>query len=373
MARTESSCRPYYQQQRCLFLIAAISQVKGQDLAMRSLGNLLDASLTEIKLKRDSLAREQQNTSVVATQAEKYNAPHVLTPRTRHLIDEAVELEIKQARSAGATGYIAHFLAQATLPHTDPKTNYFKRGTDKLNLSIVANPDYGVPYGGVSRLLLAWMCTEAVRTGSPDLSLGRSQAAFLQSLDLRNDGRYIARVRDQSLRLVHSMITVEGADGDASHVRNILLAEEAFVFWNSRNTVRRGSWESSITLSTDFFKHLISAPVPIKMEALRALIKSPLAMDIYTWLVYRMFTLNVGASKGGRRLAHVPWTGLMMQFGSGYANTPKGLANFKTNFRLRLNEALLFYPEARNHIEETKDHLILTPARLHISATKKRG
>ena len=34
----------------------------------------------------------------------------------------------------------------------------------------------------------------------------------------------------------------------------------------------------------------------------------------------------------------------MMQFGSGYANTPKGLANFKTNFRLRLNEALLFYP-----------------------------
>ena len=54
---------------------------------------------------------------------------------------------------------------------------------------------------------------------------------------------------------------------------------------------------SSITLSTDFFKRLINAPVPIKMEALRALRKSPLAMDIYTWLVYRMFTLNVGASK----------------------------------------------------------------------------
>ena len=121
------------------------------------------------------------------------------------------------------------------------------------------------------------------------------------------------------------------------------------------------------------FKRLINAPVPIKMEVLRALRKSPLAMDIYTWLVYRMFTLNVGASKGGKRLVHVPWTGLMMQFGSGYANTPKGLANFKTNFRLRLNEALLFYPEARNHIEETKDHLILTPARLHIAATKRRG
>lgn len=108
------------------------------------------------------------------------------------------------------------------------------------------------------------------------------------------------------------------------------------------------------------------------MEALQALKKSPLAMDIYTWLVYRMFSLNVATIKGGKRLAQVPWAGLMMQLGSGYANTPKGLANFKTNFRLRLNEALLFYPDARNHIEETKEHLILTPARLHITATKKK-
>ncbi|RPW08439.1 replication protein RepA [Pseudomonas aeruginosa] len=340
---------------------------------MRSMDSLLDTGLAEATPKRDPLPWIKQKAAEVTKQAEQHDAAHALTPRVRHLIDEAVELEIEQARNAGATGYIAHFLAQATLPHTDPKTNHFKRGTGKLSLSIVANPDYGVPYGGLPRLLLAWMCTEAVRTGSPDLSLGRSQAAFLQSLDLHNDGRYIARVRDQSLRLVHSMITVGGADGDALHVRNILIAEEAFVFWSSRDTVRRGAWESSITLSTDFFKRLISAPVPLKMEALRALIKSPLAMDIYTWLVYRMFTLNVGASKGGKRLVHVPWTGLMMQFGSGYANTPKGLANFKTNFRLRLNEALLFYPEARNHIEETKDCLILTPARLHIAATKRRG
>ncbi|EQL43562.1 hypothetical protein M770_31910 (plasmid) [Pseudomonas aeruginosa VRFPA03] len=144
------------------------------------------------------------------------------------------------------------------------------------------------------------------------------------------------------------------------------IAKRAFLFWNARDTEQPALWDSSITLSTDFFESLTHAPVPIRMEALQALKKSPLAMDIYTWLVYRMFSLNVATIKGGKRLAQVPWAGLMRQFGSGYANTPKGLANFKTNFRLRLNEALLFYPEARNHIEETKDHLILTPARLHI-------
>ena len=124
-----------------------------------------------------------------------------------------------------------------------------------------------MPYGGLSRLLLAWMCTEAVRTDSPELSLGRSQAEFLQKLDLHNDGRYIARVRDQSLRLVHSTISVNSIDG---RVRNILITEEAFVFWNVCNAEQRG-WESSITLSSDFFKRLISAPVPIRMEALQAL------------------------------------------------------------------------------------------------------
>ncbi|WP_199766813.1 replication protein RepA [Aeromonas sp. ASNIH7] len=280
------------------------------------------------------------------------------------MIDESLALELEQARSAGATGYIAHFLAQATLPHTDPKTNFFKRGTGKLTLSIIANPEYGMPYGGLSRLLLAWMCTEAVRTDSPELSLGRSQAEFLQKLDLHNDGRYIARVRDQSLRLVHSTISVNSIDG---RVRN----EEAFVFWNVCNAEQRG-WESSITLSSDFFKRLISAPVPIRMEALQALKKSPLAMDIYTWLVYRMFCLNVAESRGGKRFTQVPWAGLMMQFGSGYADTLQGMRDFKKSFRKRLKEALLFYPEAARHIQETKDHLILTPARLHIAATKKR-
>ena len=128
---------------------------------MRSVGNLLDAGVAKATLKRDPLERIRQNAAEVAKQAEQHDAAQVLTPRVRHLIDEAVELEVEQARSAGATGYIAHFLAQATLPHTDPKSNYFERGTGKLTLSITANPKHGVPYGGLPRLLLA-SCSEPI-------------------------------------------------------------------------------------------------------------------------------------------------------------------------------------------------------------------
>jgi len=305
-------------------------------------------------------------TRVLITRDSSVSVRH----RERNLIERALDLEIEQVRSAGATGYIAHFLAQATLPHTNPKSDYFERGTGKLTLSITANPRCGMPYGGLPRLLLAWMCTEAVRTRSPDLSMGRSQRQFLEKLDLHTGGNYIARVRDQSLRLVRSLISISGTDGGSLGVENILIAKRAFIFWNTRNTDQPSLWDSSLTLSNDFFESLIHAPVPIRMEALKALKKSPLAMDIYTWLVYRMFTLNKATEHGGAGFARVPWVGLMMQFGSNYADTHQGLRDFKKAFIKRLKEALLFYPEAACHIKIHDSYILLTPARLHIAPRK---
>ncbi|MBL8879921.1 MAG: DUF1800 domain-containing protein, partial [Phycisphaerales bacterium] len=49
-----------------------------------------------------------------------------------------------------------------------------------VSLSIIANPRFGLPFGTVPRLLLAWICTEAVKTRSPMLGLGNSQNEFLR-------------------------------------------------------------------------------------------------------------------------------------------------------------------------------------------------
>lgn len=103
----------------------------------------------------------------------------MLSKRQQSLIDKAVALEFEDAQVSGATGYLPYFLAQATLPHKDPKCTYFERGTSKVTLSIIAHRKYGMPYGMMPRLLLAWMCTEACRTHSPELNLGRNQKEFL--------------------------------------------------------------------------------------------------------------------------------------------------------------------------------------------------
>src|SRR5471030_2811986 len=134
-----------------------------------------------------------------------------LSPRLHRMINDATHIEVGQQTKPGPTAFTTRFLVLATLPHSDPGTHYFERGTEYLKLSISAPPQIGIPFGSLPRLLLAWICTEAVRTKSPVIGLGNSQSAFLKKLGLHNDGRYISKLKDQTLRLVRSMISVTGS------------------------------------------------------------------------------------------------------------------------------------------------------------------
>ncbi len=97
-------------------------------------------------------------------------------------------------------------------------------------------------------------------------------------------------------------------------------------------------WKSNVTLSSEFFKEITNNPIPIDMRALKALKKSPLALDIYCWLTYRMSYL--------RKESHIPWQVLQMQFGSSYPETPQGKADFKRKFLQRLKAVHVIYPLA---------------------------
>src|SRR5450830_1246408 len=255
----------------------------------------------------------------------------VLTPRQRNLIDEALLIEQEEARSAGALGFMSRTLAQVTLPHTDPKALYYERTNGKLSLAVRGHKSYGIPFGTVPRIVLAWMCTEAVRTQSPILELGRSASDFSKKLEMHYNGRDLARLKKQSLALARAVISIDGHDvaTNALAYEDIKITSRGFVFWNDKNPEQRGLWESTLILTDDFYNSVATRPVPIDLRVLHALSKSPFAMDIYTWLVYRMFVLRVS----GHSQALIPWTGLKEQFGNGYANDIKGLANFKGKFK----------------------------------------
>lgn len=283
-----------------------------------------------------------------------------LTPQTIDaLINQALAIEDEQAQEAGALGFMARAMVQATLPHSKAAGNEFTRINGNYRLSIMAPSAIGLPYGTIPRLLLAWVTTEAVKTKSRELELGNSLSGFMAELDMMpTGGRWgsITRLKDQSRRLFASSITAVYESGPGFAVINQAVADRAQFWWDNKHPEQAGLWKSTVTLSENFFNEVIDRPVPIDMRAIRALKKSPLALDIYTWLTYRMSYLKSPTV--------VSWAGVAMMLGSSYAE----LRDFKKYFLRELRKVLLIYPNA--NVEVLPDGLRIKPSLTHIPMTR---
>lgn len=275
------------------------------------------------------------------------------------LLDKAAAIEAEQAREAREVGYMARVLTQATLPHKATPGTAFTRCNGVFSLAIMAHPDVGLPYGSIPRLLLSWMTTEAVRTRSPFLELGPSLSSFLAELGLAPIGGPrgdITRLRNQMTRLFASSVSCIYQDDERTSMGNLSIVKAADLWWNPKRPDQGTLWKSTLTLGTDFFEEIIKRPVPIDMRALQALKRSPLALDIYCWLTYRMSYLE--------QKKDVPWLLLKRQFGSDYANDEQGLRDFKKNFLKHLKSVHAIYPQA--NLEDSTAALILKPSPPHV-------
>ena len=70
-------------------------------------------------------------------------------------------------------GFMARLMTLCRLPRTNPgdRKEYVRRN-GPYTLGMSAGINNKLPYGNIPRLLLAWVCTEAVRTQSRELVLG---------------------------------------------------------------------------------------------------------------------------------------------------------------------------------------------------------
>src|SRR3984957_21135560 len=72
-------------------------------------------------------------------------------------------------------GFMNRLLTLCSLPRTDPGGRLqYKRQNGPYKLIMLAGGDNKLPFGNLPRLLLAWVCTEAVRTQERRLNLGSS-------------------------------------------------------------------------------------------------------------------------------------------------------------------------------------------------------
>ena len=266
-------------------------------------------------------------------------------PPARHpfTVADQVNQLIAASEADPDLGFMARMMALCSLPRANPGNRHqYKRANGPFTLYMFAGRDK-LPYGNLPRLLLAWVSTEAVRTQSRVLVLGRSLSEFMRTLGIYHNsggrGGVQTRLRNQMRRLfnAHVQLIYEDKHGEASV--NSLIADRTELWWNERKPDQPVLWESKIELSEKFFNEIIRHPVPIDMNILTALKRSSLGLDLYLWLVYRTFTLT--------RPMRLAWRHLYRQFGAdpAQAGDKNIVNNFRTKCLRELKKIKLAWPE----------------------------
>ena len=242
-------------------------------------------------------------------------ALHESSPQARRHFTrfDQVEQLVRAASADPDTGFMARLMMLCSLPRTDPgDRNQYKRVNGPFTLIMTAVGPTGLPFGNLSRLLLAWVCTEAVRTQSRELVLGSSLSGFMRRLGMApigggsRGGR--TRLRNQMKRLFNAHIQLAYEDEQVSASVNSPVASRTGFWWNERRPDEQGLWDSQIELGEKFFHEIIQHPVPLDLNILKALKRSSLGLDLYLWLTYRTFTL--------RHPLRLSWARLYRQFGA---------------------------------------------------------
>jgi len=205
----------------------------------------------------------------------------------------------------------------------------------------------GVPFGSHARLILLYLQTEALKTGSRDIELGRSLRDWLRRIGVAVGGRTGLLVKEQAERISRCRLTFH-LQGRTTGLINQSIVDRALFIEDMEDAQGRLTLETA-KLSEGFFEQLRRHPVPLEEAAIRAINNNPAALDAYIWLAYRLHILTAPKL--------ITWKALKAQFGVGF----KELHHFKHKWRDTLNLALAVYPAAQVDIVEAG--VVLKPSR----------
>jgi hypothetical protein len=291
------------------------------------------------------------------------------SPSTERLLD--IHFDMREKPDAVERAYMARQLVQCTLPHSDPGNKpVWRRQNGALTLSIRPYIDRKTdkalyPYGTIPRLLLFWLVTEATQKHSRHIRLGNSLDAFMRAVGLnprtgggkRGDAK---RLHAQMERLFRAVISFDDERPTHATYLDMQIAPRGAFWWDPKRTLQDNLWESWIELGEDFYEAITAAPVPIDLRALRALRRSPLALDLYSLLTYTAFVVS-----RRKRERTIPWEGLHAQMGSDYTY----LNNFMKKVLLAIRKIRLVYSELR--VEVTREGLTVAKSAVPAISSKK--
>jgi len=258
-------------------------------------------------------------------------------------------------------GFLYSGWCQAALPHRrldDDKG--WQVTSDLVTLVVqpgmVACPDgtprpIGIPYGSRARLIMLYLQSEALRTTSREVHLGRSMRHWLERLGVPWGGKSIEAIRDQAMRISYCHLSFSGrmVSDQGDRLQHQQIVEEAILLDHNAGTEQGNLFPEVAILSQKFYDKLQKHSVPLLEAAIRAISNNSQSLDLYAWLAYRLHYL-----KGP---CDISWVALKAQFGLGFND----MKHFRPRFADNLRLALAVYPEAKVEVNPSGVTLFPSP------------
>jgi len=262
-------------------------------------------------------------------------------------------------------GFYPSIFAQASLPYRNPGKgiNVYQKSNGNVTINICQGYDdfsvpLGYPYGALPRLIILYLATEAIRTKSREISLGYNITDFLNRLNRSSDTRSRRRLIEQARRLFTCSFHFMGKSGGYVFGQNLNLIEQ-YSLWigDGKNDLTPDLFAAKVQLNNEFFKEFTANNCfPINIEQIKGISESALAIDLYMWLVRRLYIL--------KSPVNIEWCLLYTQFGMQYRRQRK----FIEILRIEISRIKSIWPELS--LDVSQNGITLKPSSLPISKAK---
>ncbi len=207
-----------------------------------------------------------------------------------------------------------------------------------------------VPAGPKARLLFPYIIDQVKRTGNPIVDMGKNLREYMIRNNIPVGGQNAKEITRQVYNIAASNIYLGISGETATHKfstqKNYRVASEVS-FWTEKQPEQLSIWSPYLTVSDEFMAAVDKHTVLLNLRPLIELQANPRAMDMYTWLSYRVRTVKYPVKISYRDLHSV------------FGKQTKTEKDFKKNFKAAIKQAIPYISQAHIDLESDKNHIIL--------------
>jgi hypothetical protein len=235
--------------------------------------------------------RIEQNIAQLVLDFGSEKARELVEVRYRPLVDIAREVLADERQQIGIS-YSGFCLT--SLPHKKRRghrvTLLVEPGTMRSGNTVVK---YGVPFGSRARMILLYLQTQAIRTGSREIELGKSMRSWMERMGIGVGGETSRALKEQASRISACTLKFfwDGEDAE-SWARGAIVSAGLRFKDTGEHHHQNKLWDDRVVLDETFWRALRDHPVPLQERAIRELAHRSLALDVYIWLAWRCHELK---------------------------------------------------------------------------------